>query len=290
MPLPISLLLAPVMLAQVGPSAGYGGAPASQLPLEIIEKKEDEARKRAVQTVEAPRTRGAGCMDAVESRPERTVEVARDALNKAVGRERVRAGFCLGVALSDLGRWPEAQQAFLNARDATEVDDHVTRARLGAMAGSAALAQGQAAEALQLLGPAASEAKAAANNALIATIALDRARALVAVDRPDEAASALAEARAAEPENAQAWLLSATLSRRQDKLIEAQAQIEQAARLAPRDPEVGLEAGVIAALSGNDAAARRSFESVVAMEPDGDLAQKAQGYLDQLGSNKATSP
>lgn len=290
MPLPISLFLAPAMLAQVGPSAGHGGAPASQLPLEIIEKKEDEARKRAVQTVEAPRTRGGGCMDAVESRPERTVEVARDALNKAVGRERVRAGFCLGVALSDLGRWPEAQQAFINARQETEADDHVTRARLGAMAGNAALAQGRPAEALKLLGPAAADAKVAADKPLIAAIALDRARALVAVDRADEAAGALAEARAAEPENAQAWLLSATLSRRQDKLIEAQAQIQEAARLAPRDPEVGLEAGVIAALAGNDAAARRSFGSVVAMEPGSDFAKKAQGYLEQLGPGEATSP
>jgi Flp pilus assembly protein TadD len=278
------------MLAQVGPSTGYGGAPASQLPLEIIEKKEDEARRRAAQTVEAPRPRGAGCMAAAETSPDRTVEVARNALNGALGRERVRAGLCLGAALSDLGRWEEARQAFVDARDAAGTDDHLTRARLGAMAGNAALAQGQAAEALTLLGPAAGEAKAAADNPLVASIALDRARALVTVNRPDEAAAALAEARAAEPDNAQAWLLSATLSRRQDKLIEAQAQIEQAARLAPGDPEVGLEAGVIAALAGNDAAARRSFASVLAMAPGSEAASKAQGYLDQLGAEAPASP
>ncbi|GGB89014.1 hypothetical protein GCM10011494_04160 [Novosphingobium endophyticum] len=279
MPMPTALLLAPLMLAQ----AGYGNPPASQLPLEIIEKKQDEARRRAVQTVEAPRPSGAGCMAAAETSPERTVEVARNALNEAIGRERVRAGLCLGAALSDLGRWADARQAFVDARDAAGADDHLTRARLGAMAGNAALAEGLAGEALLLLGPAAAEAKTADNSTLIASIALDRARALVAVNRLDEAAAALAEARAAEPDNAQAWLLSATLSRRQDKLIEAQAQIEQAARLAPRDPEIGLEAGVIAALSGNDAAARRSFDSVVAMAPGSEMAGRAQGYLDQLG-------
>ena len=284
------LLLVPLMLAQVGPVAGYGG-PASQLPLEIIEKKEDEARKRAAQTVEAPNVpQGAGCMTAAENSPERTVEVARNALNRAAGRERVRAGLCLGVALSGLDRWPEAQQAFVEARDATDADDHQSRARLGAMAGNAALAQGQAPQALMLLGPAASEAKTAGDKQLIASIALDRARALVMVNRPDEAARALAEARAAAPDDAQAWLLSATLSRRQNKLIEAQTQIEQAARLAPRDPEVGLEAGVIAALAGNDAAARRSFESVVAMAPDSDMAGKAKAYLDQLGPEGTKSP
>jgi len=285
------LLLAPFMLAQVGPVAGYGNAPASQLPLEIIEKKEDEARKRAAQTVEAPNMpQGAGCMTAAENSPERTVEVARNALDRAAGRERVRAGLCLGVALSSLDRWPEAQQAFVEARDATDADDHQSRARLGAMAGNAALAQGQAPQALMLLGPAASEAKTAGDKQLIASIALDRARALVAVERPDEAATALAEARAAAPEDAQAWLLSATLSRRQNKLIEAQAQIEQAAKLAPRDPEVGLEAGVIAALAGNDAAARRSFESVVAMAPGSDTADKAKAYLDQLGPEGTKTP
>ena len=284
------LLLAPFMLAQVGPSAGHGG-PASQLPLEIIEKKEDEARKRAAQTVEAPNLpQGAGCMTAAENSPERTVEVARNAPNRAAGRERVRAGLCLGVALSSLDRWPEAQQAFVEARDATDADDHQSRARLGAMAGNAALAQGQAPQALMLLGPAANEAKTAGDKQLIAAVALDRARALVAVNRPDEAAAALAEARAAAPDDAQAWLLSATLSRRQNKLIEAQAQIEQAARLAPRDPAVGLEAGVIAALAGNDAAARRSFEAVVAMTPDSDTVGKAKAYLDQLGPEGTKSP
>lgn len=290
--MPALLLLAPLMFAQVGPSAGYGNAPVSQLPLEIIEKKEDEARKRAAQTVEAPSAppRGAGCMAAAETSPERTVEVARKALGEAVGRERVRAGLCLGVALAGLGRWPEAQQAFTNASDAADADDHVSRARLTAMAGNAALAQGQAAQALLLLGGAAGEAKVAADKALIASIALDKARALVAVNRPDEAATALAEARAAAPDDAQGWLLSATLSRRQNKLIEAQAQIEQAARLAPRDPDVGLEAGVIAALAGNDAAARRSFGSVVAMAPGSDTAARAQGYLDQLGPEGSEQP
>lgn len=284
------LFIAPFMLAQVGPAGGYG-APASQLPLEIIEKKEDEARQRAEQRVEAPNApHGAGCMTAAENNPERTVEVARNALNQAVGRERVRAGLCLGVALSALDRWGEAQQAFVDAREAADATDHLSRARLGAMAGNAALAQGQAAQALMLLGPAAGEARTAEDKGLIASIALDRARALVAVNQPDEAAAALAEARAAAPDEAQAWLLSATLARRQGKLIEAQAQIEQAARLAPRDPEVGLEAGVIAALAGNDAAARRSFEAVVAMAPDGDAAGTAKAYLDQLGGGEAKSP
>ncbi len=280
-------LLLPLM-AQMGMTSPY----KSQLPIEIIEKKEAEAAKRAreVQNVTLPGAKPVtGCMSAVEADPERSAQMAQAALGDAIGRERVRAGLCLGVALSDLDRWDEARTAFVNARDAADVTDHASRARLGAMAGNAALAAGQPGQALALLAPAATDAKIVADADLTGSIALDRARALVAVKQPDEAMAALAEARAAQPENPQAWLLSATLSRRQDKLSQAQTQIEKAASLAPQDPEIGLEAGVIAMLSGNEDAARRSWNSVLAAGPGSDAATTAKQYLSQLGpeSSKA---
>lgn len=289
------LLLLPLM-AQVGPASTLpsNASPyVSQLPLEIIEKKEAEAARRAreAQRVALPSGRSsAGCMSAVEANPEKSAELARSALNDALGRERVRAGLCLGVALSDLGRWDEARTAFTTARDAATTEDHATRARLGAMAGNAALAAGQPGQALSLLAPAATDAKIVADADLTGSIALDRARALVAVKQPDEAASALAEARTVQPDNAQAWLLSATLSRRQDKLSQAQMQIEKAASLAPQDPEIGLEAGVIAMLSNNEDAARRSWQSVVAAAPGSDAATTARQYLSQLGPEQKTGP
>ncbi|PNU03844.1 hypothetical protein [Novosphingobium guangzhouense] len=286
-----SLLLLLPLMAQVGPASTLPSAASpyvSQLPLEIIEKKDKQdrdRRAREAQNVALPSARGsAGCMSAVEANPEKSAELARGALADAIGRERVRAGLCLGVALSDLDRWDEARTAFTNARDAADVADHASRARLGAMAGNAALASGQAGQALSLLAPAATDAKIVGDAELTASIALDRARALVAVKQPDEAANALAEARAAQPDNAQAWLLSATLSRRQDKLAQAQVQIEKAASLAPQDPEIGLEAGVIAMLSHNEGAARRSWDSVVAASPSSDAAVTAKQYLSQLGS------
>ena len=102
--------------------------------------------------------------------------------------------------------------------------------------------------------------------------------------------AALAQAREAEPDNAQAWLLSATLSRRQNKLIEAQAQIEKAAQLSPRDPEIGLEAGVIAVLAGNEGAARHSWRSVLEMAPDSPAAATAKQYISQLGPESTAKP
>ena len=48
-------------------------------------------------------------------------------------------------------------------------------------------------------------------------------------------------------------------------------------RSLPRDPQVGLEAGVIAVLSGRDDAARKSWQSVIAAAPDSDEAKTAHG-------------
>lgn len=289
-------LLLPLLLMQANvDAAGIASPYASQLPREIVEKKmEEERKRRAEQAAEAagpaiPQS-NTGCMLAVESDPAGSAEIARKAMAEAQGRVRVRAGLCLGAALAQLDRWGEARTAFVQARDAADLEDHPSRARLGAMAGNAALADGKPGDALSILAPAAADARQTEDKELLASIALDRARALVALNQPDEAGNALAEARAADPANAQAWLLSATLSRRQNKLIEAQTQIEQAATLAPQDADVGLEAGVIAVLAGRNEAARRSWNSVVATSPDSPQAATAKGYIAQLGSEAKAPP
>jgi len=143
---------------------------------------------------------------------------------------------------------------------------------------------------LPLLDAAHADALAAGDAHLAGDIAIDRARALVALKRDGEAAAALAEARAASPDNAYGWLLSATLSRRMGQWSQAQAQIETAAQLQPVDPEIGLEAGVIAMLSGHAAAAARSWQSVIAAAPASPSADTARGYLAQLGPLSAAAP
>lgn len=287
-------LLLPLLLMQVSPDpSGLRSPYASSLPPEIVEKKATEERKRrnetAVQGPAAPEGGEAGCMDAVQADPAGTADMARQAMTKAQGRERVRAGLCLGLALSELDRWDDARTAFMQARDAADPADHLSRARLGGMAGNAALAGGKAQEALDLLAPAVAAAKMADDQALVAAITTDRARALVSLEQLDEAALALSDARTADPDNGQAWLLSATLSRRQNKLTNAQAQIEKAAQLAPEDPDVGLEAGVIAVLSGREDAARKSWKSVLDTSPNSAQAETAREYIAQLGP-ESTAP
>ena len=275
------------MLLLLLPVLQYG-ASVTSLPPEILDRKAIEAKKRAQDTGGftggpiLPPTKGEGCVDDMAANPAAGAAAAQSALDRAQGEERVRAGLCLGVALGAMERWGEAQTAFLRARDAAPPTDAASRARLGAMAGNAALAGGSAATALPILDVAQAAAKTAQDTDLLGTIAVDRARAFVALDQQAQAASALADARMAAPGDPQAWLLSATLSRRQNKLTEAQTQIERAAQIAPQDPEIGLEAGVIAVLGGRDAAARKSWQSVVATAPASDAAKTATGYLAQL--------
>jgi tetratricopeptide (TPR) repeat protein len=308
----MSLLLA--LLAQVGPFPSIGDAPVSPLPKEDQQHQQMERKRKAEEQSSVPipdaalpqvvppppsaaATKAAAmspadsklsaCLGIISEDPAAAAHAAQDWLKQAKGTERADAGQCLGAALAAQQDFVSARTAFIAARDAAAPDNHLNRARLGAMAGNAAIAQSDAAGALALLDIARTDAGAAKDPKLASGIATDRARALVSLKRDAEAMAALTDARAADPANAEAWLLSATLSRRIGKLADAQAQIEEAARLLPIDPEIGLEAGVIAVLAGHDEAARKSWEAVVRMAPGGDAAATANAYLAQLGPAKA---
>ena len=280
----LPLILLP-LLAQVGP-----GPALPQAPLEIKRQENRIRPDKVIDTPALPPSRLTQCLTLARSDPASAVEQAGTWLGTVTGSARVEPGHCLGVALTGLGKLDEAEAAFLAARDDTPAMERANRARLGAMAGNAALAAGSPERALTALDAAHGEALGAGNLNLAGEISIDRARALVLLKREGDAAAALASARTNAPENAVGWLLSATLSRRQGKLAEAQQQIELAAQLLPVDPEIGLEAGVIAALAGRDDAARRSFRSVLNAAPGSPAAKSAQAYLDQLGPEATPSP
>ena len=277
-----------VLLLQVGPMPTT--EPISPIPEELHEQRErTRARQNAyVEVLPATKSRLAQCLARTRQDPGGAASEAEAWLAAASGEERGDAAQCLGVAQAQLGQQSEAAETFLLARDSTPDADHRARALRGGLAGGALLTQGDPAGALALLEAARTDVQAAAGeatagqDAIRGQIAIDRAIALVALDRLDEAGAALDTARAALPDNAQAWLLSATLSRRLGKLEEAQARIERAAILAPLDSAIGLEAGVIAAMAGRDDAARKSWRSVIDAEPGSEAAATAQAYLDQL--------
>ena len=278
----MSLLLS-LLLLQVGPNAAADTT--LRLPDELVNRP-----TRAETAADPLSAWFEGCLDQLESDPARAHSQAQIRLLEASGPERVITNHCLGLAATELGRWDDARAAFISARNETPENESRTRARFGLMAGNAALIAGDAEGAIDLLATAQSEARTAASATLEALAAMDRARALVLLDRPQEAISALATATRLEPDKAEGWLLTATLFRRLDRLDDAQEAIEQAARLAPMEVEVGLEAGVIAVLSGRDDAARQSWESVIATQPDSLAAQTARDYLDQLGPKPEETP
>ena len=222
------------------------------------------------------------CLDQARTDPATAIVTADTWLAEATGAQRSAPQQCLGTAYVSLLRWDAAEGAFVAARDAQPADRALERAKLGAMAGNAALGAQHAAAALPLLDQALVDARAASQTELAGSIAADRARALVALDREEEAGAALADARRDAPQLANVWLLSATLARRLDALDEAQGYIETAAALAPQDAAVGLEAGVIAALGGRDDVARASWRSVIDMAPTSPAASTAANYLAQL--------
>ena len=234
----------------------------------------------------APRTLAQGrldvCMDQARTDPTTAIAEASAWERETGGVDRSEAQQCLGVAYTVLLRWEAAERAFLAARGAAPTDAHFRRAQLAAMAGNAALAEGRGAAAQIALELAGSDAEASDDTPLQAIVQVDLARALVLQRDTARAETTLANARTLDPQNAYAWLLSATLARRLDKLDEAQGHIETAASLAPDYPETGLEAGVIAMLSGNEEAAARSWRSVIELEPEGEAAATARGYLAQL--------
>lgn len=223
------------------------------------------------------------CLDQARTDPATAITTAGLWLNEAHDAGRAPPQQCLGQAYVSLLRWDAARTAFLSARDSARDGDYAVRARLGAMAGNAAIAGNDFSDALADLDKAAADAELAGDKALAGSIEGDRARVLVGLKRDSEAASALDLARTDAPQDADVWLLSATLARRTGDLKAAQAHIATAAGLAPQDPAVALEAGVIAELAGNDDAARKSWSSVVALAPAAPEAQTARTYLAETG-------
>lgn len=276
--MPLSILL-PLML-QMGP-----GGSLPQAPLKIPRIQVEAVATTAIEPMAKSHNILQECLQMARTNPIDAIEVAEDWLPRAqTGQDRADAKQCHALALTQLENWSQAAALFLSARGDTPMSRREERARLAALAGNASLAEPNPQAALAALDLAVTDSANGSNKKLKSAIEVDRAKALVALKRPAAATAALTAARTANPENAEAWLLSATLSRRQGNLAAAQTQIEKAAELLPIDPEIGLEAGVIAMLLGHEDAARKSWQSVITAGPGSEAAKTAQGYITQLGA------
>lgn len=189
---------------------------------------------------------------------------------------------CHGFALATDFKFDLAVPILSEAATLAEAKGDPRAARFWAQAGNAAIAAGQADIAVDALG------KALASNTLAnnerADCEVDRARAFVALGKNADGEAALATARQLAPENGAAWLLSATLARRLNKLPDALAFIQTAAAVLPSDPAVALEAGNIAIAAGDDDTARKQWEQTIKIAPNSRQATTARAQLATLAA------
>ncbi|UAB78560.1 hypothetical protein INR77_02150 [Erythrobacter sp. SCSIO 43205] len=279
-------LISPILLSlalQVGPNPHIGNdlGPPDELVNRPERNPRDNPLERGIE--DNPDTVWlAKCLAFLPEQAARAHTLSQVRRNETSGRQRILANHCLGLASTELGMWGDAREAFAAARDETPDDEPSAKARFGAMAGNAAVADSDYESALHILTTAKLHAEASASAPMQAIVASDLARVLVTLERPEEALSELDLATQLMPEDPNNWLLKATLLRRLERLDEAQAAIERASAIAPQDAAIGLEAGVIAVLSGRDDAARQSWQSVIDTAPSAPEALTAQDYLAQL--------
>ena len=224
--------------------------------------------------------RFAACLLLAEKEPTHAID---EATAWQIAGGGVLAKQCLGMALAGQFRWGPASLAFEQAAREAERNRDARAARLWVQAGNAALAGGEAAK-----------ARAALDTAIISgnltgpergEAHLDRARVLVALRQTRDARADLNEAVKLVPQDPLAWLLSATLARREGDLARAGTDIVEAVRLAPDDARVAMEAGNIAALQGNSGAARVAWEGAVKLAPESVSGKAAAEALKGLGAN-----
>ena len=241
-----------------------------------------------LQAAAASTTPQAGPPDPVEQRFDRCVNVASidpvKAESDAGQWQRDGGGFlahqCLGITYATELRWSAAAAEFEAAARGGEIAHDKRAANYWAQAGNAWLAAGQPLNARGALN--AALASGTLEGLQRGEANLDRARAFVASGDLASARADLDRACVDAAGDPLAWLLSATLARRMGELPRAKKDIAEAVRLAGDDASVQLEAGNIAALSGDEAGAKLAWQRAVSNKPDGVAGRAARSALKQF--------
>ncbi len=190
------------------------------------------------------------------------------------------ASQCLGMAYSNEARWSAAAASFESAARAAEKAGDTRGANYWAQAGNAWLAAGDASKARSALDAAISAGTLTGQP--LGEAHLDRARAMVAGDDPEGAREDLDRALGEVPADPLAWLLSATLARREQQVVRAKTDIAEALQRGSDDPSVQLEAGNIAAMAGDEAGAKAAWRQAVTLRPDSAAGKAAAAALAQF--------
>lgn len=240
----------------------------------------------AAQTVGPPDPREKrfnDCLDFAIDDPAGGVTNASEWVNNGGG---YIARHCLGFAYARQQRWQNAADSFSQAaQEAQTAGDARRSASLWVQAANAALANRQPSSSIAFLDSALSAG--VLEGQALGLAHLDRARALVALDQLEAAREEFVLVQRYVPEDPLGWLLSATLERRLNNLDRAKADIAVALSLGPQEPDILVEAGAIAVLSGDVVAARKAWGQVVTINAPGPARVSAQDYLRQLNEMEA---
>lgn len=189
---------------------------------------------------------------------------------------------CLGLAFVADERWAPAAVIFEQAAEDAEQQRDGRAAVLWTQAGNSALAGDDPTKARALLDHAL--ALPTLPDHMLGEAWLDRARADVALNDPKQGRIDLDKGLALVPQDPFAWLLSATLARRQGDLTRAATDIARAAKAAPEDPSVALEEGNIAAAAGHIDEAKHSWTRAAQIAPGEPEGQAAAAALAQANA------
>jgi tetratricopeptide (TPR) repeat protein len=222
------------------------------------------------------------CMQLVESDPQKGLEYARSWM----GRRKARAArHCAAVASARLGDLATAaQQLEALAWDMPGETPGPARAQLLAQAAQAWLDARKPDAAHALYSAAADLAPADAE------IRIDKAVALAATGRYQDAIVDLSAALITDPRSLDALVLRASAYRAVGRLDAARRDIERALALKPDQPDALLERGNLRWVSGDAGGARNDWRKLSRMHPTTPAAAAARRNLKEGKASPASPP
>ena len=214
------------------------------------------------------------CMQRVHQRTE-------DALERALAWEQAGGGtaarHCAAMALAAIGNLgAAADQLEALAWDLPPETSDAARAAVLAQAGQFWFDAGQPAKADALLSAALDLTPRDPD------IRIDRAMALAATGRLQDAIIDLSASLVLAPRSIQALVLRASAYRKSDRPEDALADLDRALDLDPAHPSALLESGLLHRDLGDETAARKDWRAVIEAHPDDQAAAIARQYLATL--------
>lgn len=264
--LALALLLSAPAIAQVAPSPVQGPPAPAQPPAATAPGAYDPSLDSK---------RYDGCVRAIEADPKQveTFAIEWQALGGGLP-----ARHCLALAQMRQGNNAAAASTLAKAAQAAEAQKSPMAADLWSQAGNAAML---AADMRGAVAHFSSGILAAGEFApqRTANLLVDRARARTELGEMVAARADLDQALKLNAKDATAWLLSATLARRQSDLPRAKSDIGRASGIDSSNADILFEQGNIAGVGGDVAAARRYWEQAQKADPASDAAALARQAL-----------